>query len=215
MNNIHQLVQSKLYGKNIWEGVNLDLSKCDLQGWNGQHGLLTKFNTNFDHQIVIDLGVWKGQSTLTLANSLKKSNLNGTVIAIDTFLGSPEHHYETLYSRFPGGRPDLYEIFLANILNYGFESYVIPLVQTSIGAQYILKKAGIKATHIHIDAAHEYEEVKRDIQEYYQLLEVGGIMVCDDYIPGWPGVVKAVDEFCSEFNLELHVEFPKCCFIKK
>jgi hypothetical protein len=46
----------------------------------------------------VDVGVWKGQSAVTLARAMARHVPEGAVIAVDTFLGSPEH--------WNPGRPD-------------------------------------------------------------------------------------------------------------
>lgn len=198
----------------IWDRFHPDANFIDHQGWNGFNSLLTELNKDFDEQIIVDLGVWKGQSTITLAENLRSNNINGVVIAVDTFLGSPEHQKRNFYKLFSGGRPSLYETFLNNIWNKGLQDYIIPLPQTTIGACHILKRSGLSPTFVHVDAAHEYEEVKRDIEEYYEILRPDGVMVCDDYVDGWPGVMKAVDEFAKDHDISLIKNFPKCMFTK-
>ena len=41
--------------------------------------------------VVIDVGVWKGGSTIYLAELLRANGVAGMVISVDTFLGSLEH----------------------------------------------------------------------------------------------------------------------------
>jgi predicted O-methyltransferase YrrM len=48
---------------------------------------------------------------------------------------------------------------------------------------------------IFIDACHEYEYVRKDTQSAMLMLRPGGMIVWHDYEAGWPGVVRAVDEF--------------------
>lgn len=45
-----------------------------------------------------------------------------------------------------------------------------------------------------VDGGHDYETVKTDTATALRLRSASGIIVWDDYIPGWPGVVRAVDE---------------------
>ena len=47
---------------------------------------------------------------------------------------------------------------------------------------------------VYIDASHDYESVKEDILTWLPKVKQGGIICGDDYVHGWPGVVKAVDE---------------------
>ena len=44
-----------------------------------------------------------------------------------------------------------------------------------------------------VDAGHEYEFVKADTETALRLIRPGGTILWDDYDPGWPGVVRAVD----------------------
>jgi hypothetical protein len=154
-------VYRKLYGNfNIWEGIR-STNHIDLSGWNGDHPIFSKLSISSDQQIYIDVGVWKGQSTVSLASHIKNNNLNGVVIAVDTFLGSEEHFDDSAMIRLPGGRPNLYDVFLQNIVSLGLTDIVIPLPQTSTTAAKILKNKNINPTLVHIDASHEYADVKK------------------------------------------------------
>jgi len=84
-------VMQTLYGENIWEGFALGHASEEVQGWNGNHSALQRLTSEHGGRVVVDVGVWKGQSTITLANAMKLSGIDGCVVAVDTFLGSPEH----------------------------------------------------------------------------------------------------------------------------
>ena len=73
------------------------------------------------------------------------------------------------------------------------QDLIIPLPQTSENAAVILSRLGIRAGLIHIDAAHEYEPIMRDIRTYWELLERAGYLVGDDYVPEWPDVGRAAE----------------------
>lgn len=45
-----------------------------------------------------------------------------------------------------------------------------------------------------IDMVHHYKSVKNDIRVWLPKVKVGGALIGDDYINGWPGVIRAVDE---------------------
>ena len=60
---------------------------------------------------------------------------------------------------------------------------------------------------VYIDANHQYEFVKNDLEAYYPLVKPGGFLCGDDYgEQGWweIGVEDAVDEFVADKGLELH-----------
>ena len=77
---------------------------------------------------------------------------------------------------------------------------VYPLPMTSTAAYYLLKRFEIQADLIYIDAGHEHDEVYTDLSLYYNLLRLGGVMACDDYTAGWPGVVSAINQFVAAFQ---------------
>lgn len=199
-----------LYGENIWEDFALWPASEEVQGWNGNHSALQRLTSEHGGRVVVDVGVWKGQSTITLANAMKLSGIDGCVIAVDTFLGSPEHWSRLggLFSR-RNGRPDLYETFLANVHAAGLTDYVVPLPQTSVIAAAVLRHFNIRPQIVHVDAAHEYADVLRDVEDYWGLLAPGGFLIGDDYDQGWPGVVQAAGEFSARMRCPLQVEPPK------
>jgi hypothetical protein len=185
----------------------------DLQGWNSVYPKFGEIIREKRPSVIFDVGVWKGGSTLFIANLLKENGIEGAIIAIDTFLGSPEH-----WERAGGfgnfiirkhGRPLLYEQFLTNVVRSGFQDWIVPLPQTSENAAAILTHLGINASLIHIDAVHEYEPVMRDIRAYWDLLEPGGYLIGDDYNTDWPGVIRAADEFANSIGQPLTVAAPK------
>ena len=90
---------------------------------------------------------------------------------------------------------------------------MIPVAQTSFNAAKILARSGVRANVIHVDAAHEYEEVIRDITDYWAILAPGGVLICDDYHERRPGMVKAAGEFSYGTGIPLAIDGPKC-FIK-
>jgi hypothetical protein len=104
------------------------------------------------------------------------------VISIDTFLGSIEHSLggPALFRR-RHGRPDLYDTFLDNIFYRNLTHLVVPLPQTSRTAAEVLRRLGIKAGVVHIDASHTYEDTLGDAEAYWQVLAPGGYLIGDDY----------------------------------
>ena len=62
---------------------------------------------------------------------------------------------------------------------------------------------------VYIDAAHDYDHVKEDIREWSEKVRKGGIVAGHDYFvfqrSGNDGVVRAVDEWVKENNIDLIV----------
>jgi hypothetical protein len=212
MSLVGQHVMQRAYGCNIWDGFQPNRLTPDLQGWNGDHPSLERFAaaSTVAGTVVVDVGVWKGLSTITMANAMRRAGVDGCVIAIDTFLGSAEHWSGpgALFTR-QHGLPDLYETFLNNVHAAGLTEYIVPLPQTSSVAALILQRLKITAALVHIDAAHEYDDVLRDAAAYWSILNPGGYLIGDDYHETWGGVVRAAGEFSAKVGRPLSIDGPK------
>lgn len=212
MTQIANDIMHKLYGKNIYEHLDLALLHIDPQGWNGNHASLKRLvSMSTRGAIVIDVGAWKGQSTMTMAQAMRDNNIDGCVIAVDTWLGSAEHWFQpltTLYERMHG-MPDLYNRFLGNVLHAGLQDIIVPMPTTSSIAYQVLRHYGVYAEIVHIDAAHDYEDVIREISNYWEILIDGGHLIGDDYTKEWEGVVRAANEFSTQVGRILTIEPPK------
>lgn len=185
----------------------------DLQGWNGDHPALTDTVEEARPRLAVDVGVWKGQSAATLARAMARHSPDGAVVAMDTFLGSPEHWNPDRPDRMMDGLlmthgwPGLYWQFLSNMVHAGVADRVVPLPQTSENAAVILRRLNLRPGLVHVDAAHEYEAVRRDLLVWWDLLLPGGILIGDDF--PWPGVKQAAEEFAAARRLPLEVRDPK------
>lgn len=197
----------------------------DLQGWHSQHPYLARAIAAAKPGIVVEVGVWKGASVVTLAKEIQRLKLDAVVIAIDTWLGSSEHYLWEKFIPdldFEFGYPRLYHKFAANIVNEGLQDFVVPLPLDSINAFQLLKEKGIRPDVLHIDAGHDYHSVMADLKAWWPQLKDGGVLVGDDYFSKpiigqgkWPEVRQAFDEF---FAANRHTVFENTdgkCYVGK
>jgi hypothetical protein len=208
---LHSAVMQALHREDVWLGFTPARPReASIQGWNGMYPPFKRFLAEAPNKIFIDVGVWKGQSTVFVAEFMRESGIDGCVVAVDTFLGSVEHftNKRGLFQQIHG-RPDLYETFLDNVFYRGLTHLVVPLPQTSTTAAAVLKQRGIRAGVVHIDASHEYEDTLKDAELYWPLIVSGGYLIGDDYHESWPGVVRAAQEFSRARGLELQIQPPK------
>ena len=163
--------------------------------------------------IVVEIGVWKGASVVTMAKEMQRQKLDAVVIAVDTWLGSSEHYMWEKFIPdldFEFGYPRLYHKFAANICNEGLQDIVVPLPLDSINGFQLLKENGIRPDVLHIDAGHDYMSVMGDLKAWWPQLNPGGVLVGDDYFKSWlgkgkwPEVRQAFDEF---FAATPHTKF--------
>jgi predicted O-methyltransferase YrrM len=134
-----------------------------------------------------EIGCWYGRTTsLLLAASEQQLSLH----CVDTFAGSEEHQQELQGKTY---RAD----FEKNISQYrGNRCFVVQDYSHQAAKNY----ADNSFDYVWIDAAHDYDNVKRDIQSWYPKLKSGGIMFGHDYPEptdangGFEELTKAVNE---------------------
>ena len=70
----------------------------------------------------------------------------------------------------------------------------------------ILKEIPSKFDYVFLDGGHKYETVKNDLKNLIQVINDGGIILCDDYNLSYaPGVKKAIDDYVLEKKLNLKI----------
>lgn len=198
---IRKMVIDKVWrGHDPFAGFPGELYAADTQGWNSVHPYLLSTLDELRPSVVVEIGVWKGGSVLTMASHLKKLGLDAVVIAIDTWLGSWEHwHKDELFKLLDvmNGRPEIFRKFMSNIVRAELQDYVVPLPLDSVNAGHLLKLLEIRPDIVHIDGCHDYEAVLGDFTLWWPQIRDGGVLIGDDYYDNgvWPEVRKAIDQF--------------------
>lgn len=168
-----------------------------IQGWFAYEFLYSHIVNSCDlnkQYNFVEVGSWKGRSSIYMAVEILNSGKKITFNCVDTWAGSEEHldrtnpSYEPLLEKSDG----LYNYFLENI--EPVKSVINPIRLSSIEASKLFKDGSVD--FIMIDAAHDYENVKKDIEHWYPKLSIGGIISGDDF--DWPGVNSAVKEFFGD-----------------
>jgi len=184
-------------------------SVFDIHGWGSDHPWLLDAVRELDPKVIVEVGVWKGASTLHMAEEMWRLGIPGVVLAVDTFQGSAEHWLGEHKVPMRDGKPSLYETFIENVRLMGLEEWIVPLPIDSINAAMVLTGLGVSVDMIHLDAAHDAMSVSMDLQAWWPLLRSGGVLIGDDYDPAFPGVVMAFDAFAERYGLALEVSAPK------
>lgn len=124
----------------------------------------------------IEIGSFKGRSTVCLAATAK------SVIAIDPHRAGADGQLQD---------GDTYQDFLNNTSEY---KNIIPMRMTSEEAAPHIKDNSVDL--VWIDGMHDYENVKKDIENYLPKLKVGGVIAFHDYLDAnnWSGVWKSTHE---------------------
>lgn len=154
-----------------------------VQGWSDESDLTWLHEHAMGRTLVVEFGAWCGRSSIALASAK-------SLLCVDTWLGSAEHA-DTIAAGFdpwPEWRRNLseYKHVRAHRCDLGNHKDVAALVSD-------VSRRGL-ADMVFVDASHDYDSVKRDIQTARKLLRSGGLLCGHDYSKHWPEVMKAVDE---------------------
>lgn len=166
----------------------------DIPGWMSKMELAWLIEQSSTRKDIIEIGSWKGRSTKALALSAQ-----GTVYSIDHWMDEPpaienrKNDSDWLETSLRGSWTIRAE-FHRNLANEIASGKCVPLgIQSKPAAVKMISVLGTrKVDMVFIDADHEYENVKQDIELYKPMLIDGGLLCGHDY--PWPGVCKAVAE---------------------
>lgn len=194
-----------LHNPGIYDGIEDCGLDEDLQTWASTNStVFEELCRRVKPKTIIEVGSWKGVSAIRLAQSAPEAH----IYCVDTWLCSVEHvvpeqvSYKLPYDKH--GSPRIYEQFLLNVKSAGVHGQITPVRNTSSNGAVILGKRGVRGDLIFIDGSHEYEDVFRDLRDYYELLadKKNSIMFGDDFRTH-PGVFHAVLRFVWEYGMKM------------
>lgn len=173
-----------------FQSKNGDLSKYDtrirraltIDGWMSPEELLWLAERAAEHTDIVEIGAFLGRSSCAIA-----SNTKGRLTCVDTWNG-----LIAIQSQPQKSADQMFDDFRFNLI--GLDN-VGALRMSSLDAAAEARKHGVMFDMVFIDAEHDYENVKEDIRAWTPLIKPGGLLCGHDYADGWPGVVKAVDEW--------------------
>lgn len=204
------------HGNDPFSGFPFNPARVDIQGWSGsRHPWLEETVRDTKPRIIVEIGVWKGASAIHMAEVLRALKSPAVIICIDTWLGAEDHWADSKWLgslQMDKGYPTIFQTFMNNVVSKGLQDYIVPLPLDSVNAATLLRRRGIAADLIHIDAGHEYQAIANDISAWWPALAHGGVLIGDDYYADgktWPGVKAAFDDFVAANRLDAEVATPK------
>ena len=126
---------------------------------------------------VLEVGAYKGRSTLCLAQLIRASGKDIKIHVVDTFTGD-----DKVMS------PDIFKEFTDNLC-----PYKDLLESVSIGmSDEIAEDWGVTLDAVYIDASQDYKSICADIDSWIPHVRIGGYMGGHCY--DWASMRRAVDE---------------------
>lgn len=135
--------------------------------------------------IVVEIGSWVGTSSMAIGNGIKKYCPGAKFFCVDIF---SNEYYASVPGLAFGAKNDIRSIFEKNMKEYPHTTMQMTSIEGSE------KFEGESIDFIFIDANHDYEYVKADIEAWFPKLKKGGLMCGHDYSADFIGVKKAVKE---------------------
>ena len=157
-------------------------------------------NSNLQSINIIEVGTARGFSSLCMAKVLQENKVQGRIITIDPLPIRRKIFWNCILDhKGKKNRKELLIDYIDLVNNY-------ILFKKGKSEDILTKKIFDRIHMAFIDGVHEYENVSNDANYIQKYQMKGDIIIFDDYSNNiFPGVVKAVDEFCLRYNYSLKV----------
>jgi len=137
----------------------------------------------YDNAHFVEVGSWKGRSSVFMAVEIINSGRNIRFDCVDTWEGSVEHiTISDVINK------KLYATFMANI--QPVKNIINPIRLKSVDASKCYTNGSLD--FVFIDASHEYRDIKNDILCWMPKVKKGGVFAGHDVYA--PGVSTALQE---------------------
>lgn len=137
-----------------------------------------------DGDVFVEIGSLLGRSACWLGERLLGLKKDVQLICVD--------EWPAVYQWGPQQETQIeapFETFYANVRQSGLQQVIVPIRAKSVRAARLVRN---DLAFVFIDAGHEYEDVRADIDAWLPKVKRSGIIAGHDY--DFPGVAKAVDE---------------------
>jgi hypothetical protein len=132
---------------------------------------------------IVELGSYKGKSTVALAAGVRSVGPGSVVVyAVDTFEGSAELAHLGL---------NTFADFQSNIARSGLTSLVQPIQGLTVPSAGLVERP---ISLLFIDADHSYEGVRADFEAWAPMVIPNGIIAFHDTFGDWEGPNRFVHE---------------------
>jgi predicted O-methyltransferase YrrM len=163
--------------------------KVDSENWFGYEDLYSSMVNKFDtNSHFVEVGVWKGMSACFMAVEIINSGKDIKFDCVDTW-----DYVDTSNEINQHQFGELFNIFSKNIEPVKNNINIVK----SLSWDGALNYEDNSLDFVFIDAGHDYESVKKDLNAWYPKVKNGGIIAGHDYHYDC-GVFPAVNEFFED-----------------
>ncbi|MEG4285599.1 class I SAM-dependent methyltransferase [Microcoleus sp. A006_D1] len=139
--------------------------------------LFNKVKSLPNDAVVVEIGSYKGRSTVAMAYACIGTNIK--IYCIDTWDGNdidfPDRNF--------------LDIWQQNLQKNGLYEYVVPLqgYSNQVLSQWLELTNANKIDFIFIDGSHQFLDVLKDFEQSFPLVKEDGWIAFHDIVPTWPG----------------------------
>jgi hypothetical protein len=154
------------------------ITSWDVEGWCDFRDLYTVIAGKLqDGDTFVEVGAWKGQSIIHLAQRLQDQEKEVKLFAVDTFSGDSDTGKQKVYADFCDNRKKA-------------RCEITAVISESVTAAADFSNASLAV--VFIDAAHDYDSVLADLRAWLPKVKKGGIFAGHDIDS--PDVQRALDD---------------------
>lgn len=155
----------------------------DIPGWFDFQDIYSRVIDEVPEGICVEVGSWLGRSAAYFAEQAEPMYECLVLHCVDTWEGSEEHKQYV-------ASHDVYTEFCENVSDWIVRGTIVPVMGKSVEVAKTYEDGSVE--FVFIDASHEYDDVRADIQAWWPKLREGGYFGGHDI--NWPGVHRAVRE---------------------
>jgi len=147
---------------------------------------------------VLEVGVWRGSTSIIMASKLQAMNSKKHLYACDTFEGvvKSSSKYDNFYKN--GEHRNTSYDFVKNLIRKKFNLNNITLLKGIFpeDTQHLINDRKFSFCHVDVDT---YNSAKEVVNWIWDKLSIGGIIIFNDYgFPITKGITKLVNEYRKE-----------------